>query len=95
MDGKFKTYHLAVVDLFKEDDDLENDQASLDNHDDRVTDLFDRLAHLASLEELEEKPKPDPWQSLQQRVLDLEDNHRKVLRQSLLLRRLLPIGAIS
>ena len=43
MDGEFKDYHLAVMDLLEEEEDLENVQATLDHHDDRVTALFDLL----------------------------------------------------
>ena len=44
-------YHLAVVDLLVEEDDLEKEQADLDDHDDRATGLLPLLAHLAALED--------------------------------------------
>ena len=36
MDEEFKTYHLGVVDLLEEEQQLENEQAMLDDHDDVV-----------------------------------------------------------
>ena len=39
LDGEFRTYHLAVVDL-REEDNLEKEQAGLDDHDDTVTGLL-------------------------------------------------------
>ena len=77
LDTEFKMYDLAVVDLLVEEDDLK-EQADLDDHDDRVTGLLRRLAHLATPEEQAEKPKFDPWWSLQWRLLHLEANLRKV-----------------
>ena len=73
LDGEFRTYHLAVVDLLEEDD-LEKEQADLDDHDDRVTNLFDRLARLTTPEEREERLKPDPRRCLQRRLQHLEGN---------------------
>ena len=56
MDGGVKTYHLGIVDQLEEKEDLDNEQAALDDHNDRVTGLFDCLAHLAAPEEGEENP---------------------------------------
>ena len=78
LDDEFRTYHPAVVDLLEEKDDLENEQAALDNHDDRITGVLHHLAHLITLEEQAEKPKLDPRQSLQRRLLHLGGNLRKV-----------------
>ena len=47
MDSDFKTYHLAVVDL-TDDEALDTEQAMLDKHDDKVTDLSARLQQLVS-----------------------------------------------
>ena len=78
LDGEFRTYHLTVVDLLEEEDALEKEQADLDDHDDRVTGVLRCLAHLVMQEEQGEKPKLDPWQSLQRRLLHLEGKCRKV-----------------
>ena len=51
MDGEFRTDHLGVVDFLEEEKDLENEQAALDDHDNRVTGLFGRLANLATPKE--------------------------------------------
>ena len=77
LDGEFRTYHLAVVDLLEEDD-LEKEQADLDDHDDRVTYRFDRLACLTTPEEQEKRLKPDPRLCLQWRLQHLEGNLRKI-----------------
>ena len=34
-DAEFKKYHYAIVELWEEEDDLEEEQAKLDDHDDR------------------------------------------------------------
>ena len=65
MNGEFKTYYQAVINLLEEEDNLENKQEALDNHDNKVTGLFDHLAHLTTPEVQEEELKPDPRQSLQ------------------------------
>ena len=69
-------YHLAVVDLLVEEDDLEKEQADLDDHDDRVTGLLRPLAHLAAPEDRAEKAKFNPRQRLQRRLLHLKANLR-------------------
>ena len=60
---------------------MENKQAELDEHGDRVTDLFDYLAHIVSLEEGEEQSKPDPLRSLQTRLQHSEGSPRKVAEE--------------
>ena len=78
LDAEFRMYHLAVVDLLEEEGDLAKEQADLDDHDDRVTDLLRRLTHLATPEDRAEKAKLDPRQCLQRRLAHLEANLRKV-----------------
>ena len=78
LDAEFRMYHLVVVDLLVEKNDVEREQADLDDHDDRVTGLLRHLAHLAMLEGQAEKPKFDPRRSLQRRLLHSEANLRKV-----------------
>ena len=70
-------YHLSVVDLLVEED-LDTEQAVLDEHDDWITGLLDRLERLATPAGGEEKHRPDPKRSLKRRLLDLEGNLRKV-----------------
>ena len=60
MAAEFKGYHLAIVDLLQEEEELEGEQAILDDHDDKVAGLFDRLAYLNTPVEHEIKAKPDP-----------------------------------
>ena len=45
MDGEFRTYmyYRSVIDWLEDEGELENNQALLDNHDDRVTGLFSCL----------------------------------------------------
>ena len=76
--AEFRMYHLAVVDLLEEEGDLEKEQADLDDHDDRLTGLLRRLAHLATPEDRAEKPKFDQRRSLQRRLLHLEATLQKV-----------------
>ena len=78
LDAEFRMYHLAVVDLLEEEGDLVKEQADLDDHDDRVTGLLRRLAHLATPEDRAERAKFDPRRSLQRRLSHLEANLRKV-----------------
>ena len=61
-----------MVDLLEDEEDLKNEQAALDDHDDRVTGLFDHLVNHVTLEEQVEKSKPDPRQSPHRRLLPLE-----------------------
>ena len=66
-----------MVDLLEEDD-LEKEQADLDDNDDTVTTLFDLLALLTTPKEQEERLKPDPRRCLQQRLQHLEGNLQKI-----------------
>ena len=43
LDGEFKRYHLYIVDLLDNVEELEDEKASMEDHDDRVTDLFNCL----------------------------------------------------
>ena len=58
--------------------DHQNEQAAMDNHDDRVTVLFNHLERLATPEEREEKVKLDPQQHLHRRLQHVERNLQKV-----------------
>ena len=57
IDDEFKTYQMAMVDYFEEEEDLENKQAALDNHDSWDTHLFNRFAHLVTPEIMNQKGK--------------------------------------
>ena len=63
-DEEFKAYHLGIVDLLELEEGLENEQVTLDDHDNRVASLFDHmhvlLSCLITTEELEVKTKADP-----------------------------------
>ena len=78
LDAEFRMYHQAVVDLLEEEGDLAKEQADVDDHDDRVTDLLRRLTRLATPEDPAEKANFDPHQCLQRRLAHLEANLRKV-----------------
>ena len=78
MDREFRTYHLGLVDLLDTAQDLETEQAALNEHDDRLTGLLDRLERLATPARKEERHLPDPTPELQRRLAHLEENLRKV-----------------
>ena len=71
------TMHLGVVDLLEEEGYLENEQAALDDHDDRVTHLFDR-AHLTTSDEREKKAEARSTALSEPRPQHLEGNLRNV-----------------
>ena len=52
----------------------------LDDRDDRVAGLFDRMSYLMTTEECGVKAKADPRQLLQRRLLHLEQNLWKVAK---------------
>ena len=43
IDGEFKAYNLVVVNLLEAEDELWREQDILDDHDDRIADLFECL----------------------------------------------------
>ena len=43
--GGFKCYHLAIVDISQEEEELERERATLDDHDNRVTDQRSTALH--------------------------------------------------
>ena len=79
LDGEFKHYHLSIVNPLESAEELGNEQAAVDDHDDRVTDLIDRLECLAIPEEHEGKVKVDPQQQLCRRLQYVKQNLRKVI----------------
>ena len=48
LNDDFKRYHFAIVDLIEDEDEAEAEQAVLDEHDERVANLTDRLQMLAT-----------------------------------------------
>ena len=71
LDGEFKGYHLAVVALLEEDEDLDREQAVLDDHNDRVTGLFDRIVGLITT--VKREIKTDPKQHISRSTVVLLD----------------------
>ena len=57
---------------------METKHSAFDDNDDRVTDLFDHLAHLGIPKEREVKVRLDPQQHLSSRLQHAEHNLRKV-----------------
>ena len=57
-----------MVDLIDDDDNLDDEQAILDDYDDRVSDQSDHLANLPIPVEHEVKPKAYPQQPLCKRL---------------------------
>ena len=55
MDGGFKCYHLSIVNLLEEAEELEAEQATTDDIDNKVTNLFDLLLCLTTQEQHEVK----------------------------------------
>ena len=83
LDGEFKGYHFAGVALLEEDEDLDREQAVLDEHDDRVTGLFNRITGLITPVRREIKAYPKQHiskrlQHISKRLQHLERNLRKV-----------------
>ena len=46
LDTKFRQYHYTIVELQENEADVEEEQAALDGHDEKVTDLSNRLQQL-------------------------------------------------
>ena len=79
LDGKFKTHHFAVVDLVKEQT-LDEEQAVLDDHNNKVLLLTERLQLLAGNIEAASPSKPfiEPSQLLSRRLCHLENSLRSI-----------------
>ena len=56
LDADFKTFHFVIVDLTDDEEALQTEQAALDDHDDRVAGLTDRIQELLSGGELKHSP---------------------------------------
>ena len=76
LDGEFKSYYVSIVALLEEETDLDTLQATLNDHDDTVSGLFDRLVMLTT--PVEGEAKANPQQHLINRLQHLERNLRKV-----------------
>ena len=76
LDSEFKSYHLSIITLLEEETDLDTEQATLADHDDKVSGLFNRLVMLIT--PVEHEAKANPHQNLIKRLQHLECNLRKV-----------------
>ena len=76
LDSEFKSYHLSIVTLLEEETDLEMEQATINDHDDKVSGLFDRLMMLTT--PVEREAKANSQQHLIKRLQHLELNLCKV-----------------
>ena len=54
LDTDFKSYHFTILDLIEEQEVLENEQATLDEHDDRIAKITNHIQKLL----LEPSAKP-------------------------------------
>ena len=72
LDTKFKRYHISVIDLVEEKEDLEREQGILDNHDDRVAFMSDHLEQLASSVKPTVEAKTESQQLLQKWLAHIE-----------------------
>ena len=79
LDSEFKTHHFAVVDLVEEET-LGEEQAVLDDHDDKVLLLTERLQRLVGGTGAVIPPRStkDPSQLLCRRLCDLESSLRSI-----------------
>ena len=64
MDGEFKHYHPAVVDLLDKVEALEREQAILEDQGDKAANLFKSLASVNAPIQCDVRVKEDPWQHL-------------------------------
>jgi DNA repair ATPase RecN len=48
LDSEFQSFHLQLVELIEDEEDLEREQTNLDQHDHRISDLQLRLKRLCS-----------------------------------------------
>ena len=87
-DKEFKCFHFAIVDLLKQQEDVEMEQANFDEHEDRIGKLGDCLQQLipqdeSAKEELTAPPMrleeaAEPSQLSCQRLQRLESSLRSV-----------------
>ena len=87
LDMDFRKHHLAIVETIEEDEEkLEEEQALLDEHNDRVSGFMERLLGLEFDDKPEEhksslsvsKPKPDPSHRLYKRLQYIENRMRTI-----------------
>ena len=72
LEEEFKRYYLGVINHMEEEEDLEKEQAILDEHDDRVADVLDRLQQLHLHTECAVKVEVDPQQHMYKHLEHLE-----------------------
>ena len=79
MDEDFTRLHLAIVDLLEREEDLDMEQAVLDEHEDRVGDLDDRLQQLVRQDQPTQREPTDLLQKgLHGRLTFIETELRDV-----------------
>ena len=54
-DAKFKKYHFAIVEILEDEEELEKEQSTFDDHDDRIADYIGRLQVL--VKDKEDEPR--------------------------------------
>ena len=79
LDTEFRQHHYTIVELL-DDEAVDEEQAALDDHDEKVTDLVDRLQQLVS--EPKEAVSPsgpvDPFKPLRKQLERIEKRIRMV-----------------
>ena len=80
LDAEFHQYHFAIIDLLEDEVNLEEEQAVLDNHNEKITDLMERLQHLALKSEVDQylSTTTDPSQPLRKQLHRTERRARMV-----------------
>ena len=79
LDKDFKGYHCTIIDLVEGDDKLEEEQAKLDDHEDRVTDLMSRLLDLGvTQDKVATPPVANPSKPFEKRLGSLAGDLRSI-----------------
>ena len=77
LDTEFKAYHYVVLDLAGEDA-MEAEQAALDDHEDKIEQLADRLRQLVTMTEETSAPPLDRTLPIQRQLRRLESRLRDI-----------------
>ena len=80
LDADFKGYHCTIIDLVVEDEKLVEEQAKLDDHEDRVIDLMSRLLDLGGSQDKVATPPPvvKPSKPFEKRLSSLSAELRSI-----------------
>ena len=84
LDEEFKKQHFVIVELLDQEDDLTQEQAKLDEHDDQVADLSDRVEQLRLLgseSTIEPTPTTSHTGELAKRLKYMEDKLGSVMEE--------------